>query len=78
MAMTICYKTKTPMIVNEGTQWEKRLDTFLAYYYRGTREQAEAEANRLNTEKPEKLFNGLPADCENRIYFAHEQEEMGN
>lgn len=78
MAIVICYKTKTPVIYNKGTQYEKKIDEFLAYYFHGTMEQAKEVVEKLNNEKPEKLFNGLPADCGNRTYFIHEQEEMGN
>lgn len=77
MVIAICYKTKVPEIYNKGTKWEKAVDTFLAYYYMGTLEQAKEIVRKLNEEKPEKLFNGLPADCENRTYFVEEQKEMG-
>lgn len=52
-------------------------DSYLAYYtYGKTLEQAKAEADRLNTEKPEFLWNGELAHCDKRIYFAQMQEEM--
>ena len=28
---SICYKTKTPIIYNEGTKWESSCDEFLAF-----------------------------------------------
>jgi hypothetical protein len=76
MAMTVCYKLNTPIIYNKGTKHESSCDTFLAYYYRGTREQTQAHVDKLNTEKPERLFNGELALCEERIYFVNEQDEM--
>lgn len=76
LSTVICYKQHIPTVYNKGTQWEKSEDTFLAYYYRGTKEQAQAEVDRINTEKPEKLFNGELAKCNDRTYFVKEQEEM--
>ena len=33
-------------------------------------------AERLNREKPKKLWNGIEAKCDERIYFATEQEDF--
>lgn len=76
MKTVICYKLDKPVIYNKGTKWEKTEDTFLAYYTHKTVEEAQKEVDIINTEKPEKLWNGEPADYEHRIYFASEQEEM--
>lgn len=75
---TICYKTKTPVVYNKGTQWESSCDEFLAYYTNYSDERAQAEADRLNTEKPEFLPTGAPAHCDERFYFVHKQEAMGD
>ena len=64
MKNTICYKMKNGKV-------------FLAYYTNWSDERAQAEADKLNTEKPEKLFNGEPVDWENiEKFFVHKQEEM--
>lgn len=72
----ICYKQHTPTIYNKGTQWEKTCDTFLAYYTFKTPEEAQKECDIINATKPERLFNGELAKCDERTYFVSEQEEM--
>ena len=68
MKTVICYKVRKSMF---------NCDHFLAYYTNMTLEQGQAEAEKLNTEKPEKLFNGQPIDWNNVLYFyADQQEEM--
>ena len=76
MMNAICYKVKTPIVYNKGTEYETVCDEFLAYYTRKNNEEAQAEVDWLNTTKPEKLFNGEPALCEERTYFLSKQEEM--
>lgn len=63
---TICYKTSNPIVYN--------VDTFLAYYTYKTREEAQKEVDEINTTKPEKLWNGELAKCDERTYFVNEQE----
>lgn len=67
---TICYKTSKPAVYNT--------DTFLAYYTYKTREEAQKEVDEINTTKPEKLWNGELAKCNERIYFVDEQELFEN
>ena len=68
MKTVICYETKKPTF--------GRYD-FLAYYTNKSLEAGQAEAERLNTEKPEKLFNGQPIDWNNVVrFYADKQEEM--
>lgn len=71
--LAICYKRKTPVVYNEGTQYERRNDEFLAYYTGKNKEDAEREAERLTKEKPERWFNGTLAP-EVEYYFVVEQE----
>jgi len=64
----ICYKVRKPMF---------NCDHFLAYYTSKTLEQAQAEAEKMNSEKPDKLFNGQSIDWNNVIeFYADRQEEM--
>ena len=44
--LTICYKTKEPVVYNKGTKYEKSNDTFLLHYYstEGTKEEQRAKA----------------------------------
>lgn len=72
----ICYKQNEPTVYNKGTKWETSEDTFLAYYTYKTKDEAQKEVDEINTNKPEKLFNGEQAKCNERIYFVSEQEEM--
>ena len=76
MAYAICYKTTKPLIINKGTKDQIICDEFLAYYCNKSKEEAEREANELNTNKPERLFNGELALCDERTYYVNEQEEM--
>lgn len=73
----VCYKTKEPVIYNEGTRYEKRYDTFLAYYSYEQPSAAERAVEKLNTEHPAKLWNGEPIDWNFIDYFyVDEQEPM--
>ncbi|MBR4155412.1 MAG: hypothetical protein IKU01_01735 [Bacteroidales bacterium] len=71
--LAICYKRVEPIVYNEGTKYERREDEFLAYYVGNDRAKAEAEAERLTREKPERWFDGTPAP-EVLFYFIEEQE----
>lgn len=75
---TICYKTSKPVVYNAGTKWESASDTFLAYYTYKTREEAQKEVDEINITKPEKLWNGELAKCDERTYFVDEQELFEN
>lgn len=73
----ICYHTKTPVFYNKGTKYEKQCSDFLAYYTFGTMEDAKAEAEKLNSEKPIKNRIGEVIDWDKIDYFyADEQGEM--
>lgn len=74
----MCYKTREPKIYNKGTEYEKTCDEFLAYTMpTRTLAEGQAEANRLNTERPSKLWNGKTIDWDNIIcFFVTAQEEM--
>lgn len=73
----ICYKTKSPVVYNKGTKYEKHCDEFLSYYTYKTRENAEIECNELNTIKPRQLWNGKEIDWSMIDYFfVDEQEPM--
>ena len=76
--ITICYKTSKPIVYNAGTKYESIINTFLAYYTYKTREEAQKEVDEINTTKPEKLWNGELAKCDERIYFVDEQELFEN
>ena len=68
MKTVICYETKNPMFGRNN---------FLAYYTNKSLEAGQAAAEKLNTEKPEKLFNGQPINWENVVrFYADKQEEM--
>lgn len=61
---TICYKTV-------------KGDTYLAYYTYKTEQQAQAEVDNLNTNRPAKLWNGEHIDWTNVVeFFVYTQEEM--
>lgn len=64
ISRVICYREKSTG------------NTFLAYYTYKDMEEAQKEAEEINRTKPEKLFNGLPANCDKFEYFASEQETM--
>lgn len=70
----ICYKTNTPVVYNKGTVYEKSCDTFLAYMTYKSIEEAQTEVDKINTEKPDKLFNGEAAKCDERTYFVETPE----
>ena len=77
MMNTICYKTREPVYYNKGTKWEKTCDHFLAYYTYKNDADAQAEVDKLNTEHPDKLWNGEPIDwAKIDHFFVNKQEEM--
>lgn len=71
----LCYKTVNPTIYNAGTKYESSCDTFLACYWYNDKEKAMTECERLNTEKPAKLWNGLPIDWTKIKYFYVTEQE---
>lgn len=69
----VCYQLKTP-ITFDGVKF---YDHFLSYYTSETIEQAQADCDKMNKEKPSKLWNGKIIDWNEIDYFyASEQEEM--
>lgn len=69
------YKTSKPTTYNPGTPYEHTVDTFLALVsYTKTFEQVQAECDQLNREKPERLWNGELAYCNERTYFARKMD----
>lgn len=73
----ICYKVKTPVYYNKGTKWEKTCDVFLAYVTFKKLDAAKEEVEKLNSEKPAKLWNGTAIDWNNvEYFFANEQESF--
>lgn len=64
MKIGICYKRNT-----DGNQ-------FLSYLTYKTLEDAQAEAEALNTNKPARLWNGELAKCDERTYYAEEIGKM--
>lgn len=73
----ICYKTKSPVVYNKGTKYEKPCDEFLSYYTYKTPKDAEIECQELNTIKPNQLWNGQEIDWSIIDYFfVDEQEPM--
>lgn len=76
MATVICYKTNKPTIYNKGTVYETSCDTFIAYYTFKTVDEAQKEVDEINRTKPERLWNGELARCDERTYFVSEQVEM--
>ena len=51
-------------------------EEYLAYYTFKNAEDAQKEADQLNTEKPERLWNGEASKCDERFYFVSQQEMM--
>lgn len=77
MQIVVCYRTTRPTIYNAGTRYEKSCDHFLAYYTYRPIEQVREEVERLNTERPERLWNGERINWTEVAYFyVDEQEEM--
>jgi len=74
MSTVVCYKTKTPVYYNKGTQWEKTHDVFLAYYTFKSVEEAQKEVDELNATKPAKLWNDAPIDWDDVAYFFVQQQ----
>ena len=76
---TLCYKTKKPIIYNEGTRWEKQHSTFLFCYLNNYTQYNSVNeiCARLNQEKPATWYNGLKIDWNIIDYFyVNIQEEM--
>ena len=72
---TINYKTRKPVIYNEGSEWEKSCDTFLAYYTCKSAEEAQAEVDEMNKTHPTHFSNGERIDWDKIEYlFIGEQE----
>lgn len=72
----ICYKAKTPLVVNRGTKYEESFDTFLLCYHYGSDEQAQADIDRLNAEKPDS-FRGVQIDWNKIEYlYRHKQGDI--
>ena len=71
----ICYKTIKPTIYNKGTRYESQCDEFLAYYASGDKAAAQAECDKLNAERPSKLWNGLPIDWKQIDHFFVDEQE---
>ena len=72
MVNAICYKLDTPIIYNEGTPYEKKCDTFLAYYGNRDYAKAQEEVDKIN-QGIIKTINGQPTDIEHRHYFINIQ-----
>lgn len=73
----ICYKVKTPVVYNKGTQWEKTCDTFLACYGYRDPEENKRYVNVLNTDDEVKgmLCDEQGLDFDNIDYFSHQMQE---
>ena len=71
MMNVICYKVKNPVIYNKGTEWEKKVDTFLKGYFCGTEKELETRVAELNAQEI-KIEDGMEVD----YYFGDKQEEM--
>lgn len=77
MANALCYKNRIPTVYNAGTKWEKKHDTFLALYVSNDDAKAQAIADELNKNKPDRLPNGQPIDWNNvEYFFINKQGEM--
>ena len=77
MVNVICYKTKTPVVYNKGTTYEKSCDHFLCCYGYIDEEANKRLVDSLNND-PEKFR----AFCEERrlnpdnvTYFYHHRQE---
>lgn len=77
MTNAVCYKLKTPHIINKGTAFEKQYDTFLAYETYKALEEVEKEVATINETKPARMWNGEPIDW-NKVdyFFVNTQERM--
>ena len=76
MMNAICYKVKNAIVYNKGTKYEAKHDTFLAYYTTSNDVDAQAEVDKLNSEMPMVLPNGMKAPEDVEMYFLNKQEEM--
>lgn len=63
--MQICYKLKNPVTFN-GRDFHTE---FMSYVLYDNRENAEKVVEKLNQEKPGKLFNGEKIDWDRIDYF---------
>lgn len=77
MMNTVCYKTRKPVVYNEGTKYETTCNTFLAYYSGKNRTELENYVNMVNAEKPEtvEIFGKVDWN-EIECFFINEQEQM--
>lgn len=64
MSIVVCYEEKSTG------------KTYLAYYTFKSIKEAQKEIDKINAEKPEKLWNGELAKCDERTYFVTEQKGM--
>ena len=73
MVNAICYKVDKPIIYNEGTPYERRFDTFLAYYGNRDYAKAQKEVDEINQGIITTLPNGQSTDIEHRHYYVNIQ-----
>ena len=73
MYNVICYKTRKPIIYNQGTAWETTCDEFLACYTNMNKEDCENYVARINAGQVDCLPNGQKVDIEKNTYFASQQ-----
>ena len=64
----ITYTTKNPVIYNEGTQWEKKKDTFLFCYTPLNDDEIVKVVDELNATKSTN-YKGHPIDWEEIAYL---------
>ncbi len=64
MVRAMCYRVNTTGKI------------YLAYISYESLEAVQAQAEKINAEQPEKLWNGDLAKCDERTYFATEQEKF--
>lgn len=64
----ITYTTKNPVIYNEGTQWEKKEDTFLFCYTPLNDDEIVKVVDELNATKPTN-YKGHHIDWEEIAYL---------
>lgn len=69
----ILYTLKNPVIYNEGTQWEKKEDTFLLCYTPYKDDEINEIVDELNASKADSVLN-VPIDWDKIAYLkAHKQ-----
>lgn len=78
MTLRELFEDKRPMC-NVVCEMHKNGEHFLTYYSYCSDEIVQKEVDTLNSEKPDKLFNGLPIDWEKIEYFyVSKQRAMGD